>query len=238
MDDIVLIIDDDKKLQDLLEEYFKEFGFKVYSIYEGRKACDRIRALNPDIIILDIMLPGIDGFEVLREIRKDFEIPVIMLTARGAEEDRIVGLEMGADDYLSKPFNPRELLARIKAIFRRTGKKGDADKKTPGGIKGEKNLIKAGGLVLNRSKRTLLIKNEEIELSSTEFSLLEALMKSADTVLSRDQLMNMTKGRDFLAFDRSIDVHISKIRAKLQIYPEFQESIKTVWGIGYMFITE
>jgi two-component system phosphate regulon response regulator OmpR len=154
-----------------------------------------------------------------------------MLTAKGEDTDRIVGLELGADDYLPKPFNPRELLARMKAVLRRAApeKRDEVGKK-------EDMLLKADGLTLNKAKQTILIEDKEVELSSTEYKILEVLMRHPNTVLSRDQLMNLARGRDFMAFDRSIDVHISKLRAKLESDTGSPKRIKTVWGTGYMFV--
>jgi two-component system phosphate regulon response regulator OmpR len=231
MDKSVLLVDDDEKLCKLLREYLEDYGFQVLTLGDGTSVVKTIRAESPDIIILDIMLPGKDGLDVLKEIRKEFSMPVIMLTAKGEDADRIVGLELGADDYLPKPFNPRELLARMKAVLRRTSSWGTGET-----AHDEKLIIEAGGLVLNKAKHTLLVEEQEVELSSTEYKLLEVLMDRPNTVLSRDELMNRARGRDFMAFDRSIDVHISKLRAKLKDYPRFRNSIKTVWGTGYMFI--
>ncbi|MBT8357464.1 MAG: response regulator [Deltaproteobacteria bacterium] len=229
----VLLIDDDEKLRKLLEEYLEGYGFKVLTLADGLRAIETIHKKSPDMLILDVMLPKRNGLEVLKDIRLEFTIPVIMLTAKGDDEDRIVGLELGADDYLPKPFNPRELLARIKAVFRRHhGYKKNRDRKK------EDIVIKAGGLMLNRAKQTLLIKDREIELSSTEFKLLEILMQHPNQVMSRNQLMDLARGRDFMAFDRSIDVHISKLRAKLEIDPRKPERIKTIWGTGYMYVGE
>ena len=231
MDKKVLIVDDDHKLRELLTEYLTEFGFQVLSLPDGRRVLPAIKTGNSDIIILDIMLPHKDGFEILREIRTEFIVPVIMLTARGEDTDRIVGLELGADDYLPKPFNPRELLARIRAVLRRSaapqGSEPDRDKGY---------LIEAGGLILNKATRTVKMGGEEVELSSTEYEILKVLMEHPNRALSRDQLMSMAKGRDFMAFDRSIDVHISKLRAKLEINPRSPKRIKTVWGTGYIFV--
>ncbi len=227
----VLIIDDDEKLRKLLKEYLEGNGFKVLTLADG---CDVMKTLQkelPEMVILDIMLPGKDGLEVLKEIRMGGSIPVIMLTAKGDQTDRIVGLELGADDYLPKPFNPRELLARMKAVLRRAVPE-DGEKVR----KKEAPLLKAGGVTLNRAKQTILIEGKELELSSTEYKILEVLMRHPNVVFSRDQLMNLARGRDFMAFDRSIDVHISKLRAKLEPDPRSPIRIKTVWGAGYMFI--
>lgn len=203
-----------------------------------------IRKRKPDIIILDIMLPVRDGLEVLKEIRRELSIPVVMLTARGEDTDRIVGLELGADDYLAKPFNPRELLARIRAIQRRTGllhgEETAEQFATPEAASEEERIrnLRAGGMELSRGKRTLLVDGKELELSSTEFQILEALMERPGMVLTRDELMNRARGREHMAFDRSIDVHISKIRALLRDAGGHENRIKTIWGMGYMFVTD
>jgi two-component system phosphate regulon response regulator OmpR len=230
MGNLVLIVDDDEKLQKLLKEYLENNGFHALGLLDGSRVQDTIRKESPDLIILDIMLPGKDGLEILKEIRRNFDLPVIMLTAKGEDTDRIVGLELGGDDYLPKPFNPRELLARMKAILRRS----------LSGIKGETSperfFIKAGGLTLNMARQTVSTEDREIELSSAEYRILEVLMKNPNAVLTRDQLMTLARGRDFMVFDRSIDVHISKLRSKVEIDPRSPKRIKTIWGSGYMFI--
>ena len=227
----VLIIDDDEKLRKLLKEYLEENGFKVVALADGSDVRKTLQKESPQMVILDIMLPGRDGLEVLKEIRTDHAIPIIMLTAKGDPTDRIVGLELGADDYLPKPFNPRELLARMKAVLRRTGpEERDRTRRV------EDALLKVGGVTLNRAKQTVSIEGKELELSSTEYKILEVLMRHPNVVFSRDQLMDLARGRDFMAFDRSIDVHISKLRAKLEPNPRSPVRIKTVWGAGYMFM--
>ena len=233
MSEKVLLVDDDEKLLKLLREYLEDYGYKVHTLGNGSTVVQTLREETPDIVILDIMLPKKDGLEVLREIRKEFSLPVIMLTAKGEDADRIVGLELGADDYLPKPFNPRELLARMRAVMRRLVPRDKA------GAGEEKALrIEAGGLVLNKAKQTLLVEDAEVELSSTEYKILEVLMENPNRVLSRDELMNRARGRDFMAFDRSIDVHISKLRSKLETLPRSPKRIKTVWGTGYMFVDD
>jgi len=230
MPNSVLIIDDDTKLRKLLNEYLEENGFQVYSLEDGSEAIKTIEAVSPDIVILDVMLPGIGGLELLKEINRKFSIPVIMLTAKGEETDRIIGLELGADDYIPKPFYPRELLARMKAVMRRVTVEG-VEK-----LGKEDRIIKAGGLTLDRATHTVLMGDIAIELSSTEYKILETLMKKPNVVMSRDQIMSTARGKDFMACDRSIDVHISKLRAKLEVDAHFPKRIKTVWGTGYMFI--
>jgi len=229
MEKKVLIVDDDEKLLKLVKEYLGGYGFQVLTLPDSSAVLKTIAAETPDMVILDIMLPGKDGLDVLKEIRTEHAVPVIMLTAKGEDADRIVGLELGADDYISKPFNPRELLARVRAVLRRPARLGDAEAK-------EDKLIRAGGMSLNIAKQVLLVENKELELSSTEYKVLEALMKHPNVVMTRDQLMNLARGRDFMAFDRSIDVHISKLRAKLRPLPNHRRCIKTVWGTGYMFV--
>jgi DNA-binding response OmpR family regulator len=227
----VLIIDDDRKLCRLLSQYLGENGFQVLSVYDGLDALNVISRELPDMVILDIMLPGKDGLEVLREIRRDHTLPVIMLTAKGDETDRIVGLELGADDYLAKPFNPRELLARVKAVLRRSTHQEKED-----GANSKDLVIRLGGITLNRGKQSVTVEGHEFDLSTTEYRILEVLMRNPNTVLTRDQLMTLARGRDFTAFDRSIDVHVSKLRAKLEPTPHSPKRIKTVWGSGYMFV--
>jgi len=226
----ILIIDDDIKLIELLSEYIGGNQFEVSYMLDGVNALDRIKRHPPDLIILDYMMPGKDGLEVLRDIRAHHDIPIIMLTAKGDETDRIVGLELGADDYLPKPFNPRELLARIKAILRRgvtTTAKNTQDKDL---------VIQVDDLILNKAAHTIKADEKVIDLSTTEFKILEVLMKNPNRILSRDQIMTMAQGRDFMAFDRSIDIHISKLRSKIEPVPASPKRIKTIWGTGYMFV--
>ncbi len=226
----ILIIDDDIKLIELLSEYLGGNQFKVSYILDGLNALNEIKNKTPDLIILDYMMPGKDGLEVLRDIRVCHDIPIIMLTAKGDETDRIVGLELGADDYLPKPFNPRELLARIKAILRRGLPKASKNSQN-------KNLvIQVDDLILNKAAHTIKVNEDIIDLSTTEFKILEVLMKNPNRVLSRDQIMDMAQGKDFMAFDRSIDIHISKLRSKIEPSPAAPKRIKTIWGTGYMFV--
>ncbi len=234
----ILIIDDDTKLQELLTEYLSGFDFDVKAVSDGIHSAAEIKSFRPDIIILDLMLPVKDGFEILRDIRQsDVRLPVIMLTAKGEETDRIVGLEMGADDYLPKPFNPRELLARIKAVLRRFQTEG-TETVTLASPEASARFIECGSLQLDRTRQLLIFKDKKTELSSTEFRIMEVLMSHMDQSLSRDELMNLSKGREHLAFDRSIDVHISKLRTRLQQVGSSGKHIRTVWGTGYMFVSD
>ena len=224
----ILLIDDDEPLRELVTEYLQGYGFTVDTLPDGVKAVETVAAKTPDLIILDVMMPGPDGFEVLQKLRAHSPVPVIMLTAKGDDADRIVGLEMGADDYLPKPFNPRELLARIRAVLRR------AENQSPGEVK--LSSLEAGGLVLDMSRQELCIGNERKGLSYTEARLLGTLMGRPDTIFSRDELMNLVWSRDFEAYDRNIDVHISHLRSLLKPYPEHAARIRTIWGTGYLFV--
>ena len=226
----VFLVDDDPKLRRLLVKFLTGNGFEVREFPDGSRVVEAVAADAPVVIILDVMMPGENGLQVLRKIRAESEVPVIMLTAKGEDEDRISGLELGADDYLPKPFNPKELLARINAVLRRTVPKREA------ATSGE--TVEAGGLTLDRRRRAVSAGGAEQELSSTEFKLLEALMTHPGMVLSRDELLNFARGKDFGPFDRSIDVHISKVRSKIELLLGGKRAIKTVWGSGYMFEVE
>ncbi|WP_320174518.1 response regulator transcription factor [Maridesulfovibrio sp.] len=227
----VLIVDDDAKLRALLTQYLEGYGYEVSTLPSGEGIIEEVKNSSPAIVILDIMMPGKDGLEVLRDLRPHSNVPVIMLTAKGEDTDRIVGLELGADDYISKPFNPRELLARIKAVLRRA--KAPKNNSTP-----NSGQINVAGVVLHLAHQKLEIEGDALELSSTEFKLLKALMDNPGHPMTRDDLMTSVWGKDFNAFDRSIDVHISKLRALFKPYPDHESRIKTVWGTGYMFVSE
>ena len=226
----ILIIDDDKKLCGLLADYLVPMGYKVTFAHTGPVGLDKATKGDFTAIVLDVMLPGMDGFEVLRNIRNKTDLPVLMLTARGDETDRIVGLEMGADDYLPKPFSTRELLARLRAITRRFEKAA----KQPEAATESK--VKVGDLSLDSGSRMATLAGENLLLTSIEFDLLFSLAKGAGRVLSRDHLLDDISGRDYEVFDRSIDVHISSVRRKLGDDPKEPHFIKTVRGTGYMFM--
>ena len=229
MEKHLMVIDDDLTLRDLLREFFEKFGFRVSLLENGIDAEARIENLRPDIVILDVMMPGRDGVEVLKGIRASSMLPVIMLTARGEEMDRILGLELGADDYMPKPFNPRELLARVKAVLRRC-----ASPERGPQLSG--STLSVGTLRLDTGRQELYCGENQVELSSTEFRLLEVMMSNPDRVLSRDQLMHAVHERDYEVYDRSIDVHVSKLRSKIKKIGGGDERIRTYWGSGYMFI--
>ena len=222
----ILLIDDDKKLSDLLKKYMEGHG---YSLVVGNNAHDGLRLLRGqefEAVLLDIMLPDGDGLEVCKKIRNESSIPILMLTARGADEDKIIGLELGADDYIAKPFNPRELVARLKAVLRRKG----ATK-----WEGNQGLIEYPDFQLNPSNQTLVVRKNEIELTSAEFRLLKVLCSNPGRVFTRERLMDLVQNRDFDGIDRSIDVHISRLRNKIEQDPKKPRWIKTVWGSGYRF---
>jgi two-component system, OmpR family, response regulator CpxR len=218
----ILLIDDDAELCALLEEFLKREGFDVESEQEGNQGLQKALAGGFDLIVLDVMLPGIDGFEILRRLRPQSKTPVIMLTARGEDVDRIIGLELGADDYLPKPFNPRELAARIRAVLRRY------EARTPE----PSARLEVNGVTIDPGSREAFSNGKRVELTTFEFDILEMLMRSAGRVLSRDALMESFYNRKATPFDRSIDMHISHLRKKLE---RGDALIKTIRGVGYQF---
>jgi two-component system response regulator CpxR len=218
----LLLIDDDAELASLLGEFLRREGFTVEAAHEGYHGLDRALQPGVDLVVLDVMLPGIDGFEILRRLRATSGVPVLMLTARGEDVDRIVGLDLGADDYLAKPFNPRELAARIRAILRRYEPRTAA----PAG------RIEINGVALDPAAREVLAHGKRVELTTFEFDILEMLMRSAGRVLSRDALMENFYNRKATPFDRSIDMHISHLRKKLE---RGDDLIKTIRGVGYQY---
>lgn len=218
----ILVIDDDVELCSLLGEFLKREGFTVEFRNDGNQGLARLMEGDIGLLVLDVMLPGIDGFEVLRRLRQKSNVPVLMLTARGEDVDRIVGLELGADDYLPKPFNPRELAARIRAILRRV-----ESRQTPGG------RLEVNGVLLDPASRTVEVLGGKVELTTFEFDILEMLMRAAGRVLSRDALMESLYNRKATPFDRSIDMHVSHLRKKLETD---RVLIKTIRGVGYQFL--
>lgn len=225
----ILVVDDDAALRELLERYLTEQNFRVSAVADG-VAMDRLLAAEqPDLVILDLMLPGEDGLALARRLRTHSDLPIIMLSARGEEVDRIVGLEVGADDYLSKPFNPRELLARIRAVLRRhTASHADA----PGP---EAGMYFFGPYRLDTTTHTLTRDSAVVPVTSAEFTLLRIFLERPNRVLSRDTLINLIKGYDRSPFDRSIDVRVARLRRKIEPEPESPVYIRTVHGEGYLF---
>ena len=220
----ILVIDDDPKLASLLVEYLGGRGLLVEQASNGQEGLDKRKTGSFDLVILDVMMPGMDGFETLKELRKESQIPVIMLTARTEDFDRIVGLELGADDYINKPFNPRELLARIHAILRRTQNTQPTEEST----------IVVGNVRMEVTKRKVLVQDQDIELTATEFDILRVLLSNAGRVIARERLMELARGQEFAAFDRSIDVHISNLRKKMGDSSKQSQIIKTIRGVGYL----
>lgn len=221
----ILVIDDDAELCALISEYLRPEGFQVEAVHEGKAGLARALSGDHLLAVLDVMLPGMNGFDVLRRIRDGSRLPVLLLTARGEDVDRIVGLEIGADDYLPKPFNPRELVARIRAILRRTRAKGEAP--VP-------ELLRVGDVELDPATRTVHHRGKPVELTSVEFSLLQVLLREAGRVVTREALVDEVLGRKFSPFDRSIDMHVSKVRKKLGD-SDSEDHIKTIRGAGYIF---
>src|ERR1700692_2563963 len=222
----ILVIDDDVELCTLVGEYLQAEGFVVESVHDGESGLQRASAGGYLLVVLDVMLPGINGFEVLRRIRAKSRLPVLLLTARGEDVDRIVGLEIGADDYLPKPFNPRELVARIRAVLRRSQGK-DSKQEVP-------DIIRVGDVELDPATRSVRHRGEPVEFTSVEFDLLQVLLREAGRVVTREALVDEVLGRKFSPFDRSIDMHVSKVRKKLGDL-DSEDHIKTVRGAGYIF---
>ncbi|NNF98728.1 MAG: response regulator transcription factor [Desulfobacteraceae bacterium] len=226
MKPLILIIDDDEKLNKLLTAFLADFGYEVISAVHPHKGLDKIKQQNPALVVLDVMLPDMNGFEVCRAIRSEYTVPVIMLTARGEVTDRIVGLELGADDYLAKPFEPRELVARIQSVLRRVSAIMDLP------------IQRFGELEIDYTKREARCNNLLVDLTTNEFNALLLLVKHPGKVLNRDQILQELRGMDCEAFNRSVDITMSRLRQKLGDDPKQPQYIKTVWGTGYVFIGE
>jgi DNA-binding response OmpR family regulator len=225
--DCVLVVDDDIELCGLVQEYLTSEGFTAQAVHDGEQGLQRGLSGEYALVVLDVMLPGMNGFEVLRRLRSVSKVPVLLLTARGEDVDRIVGLEIGADDYLPKPFNPRELVARIRAILRRSKPSKAAD--------AAPEVISVGDVELDPATRSVSRAGQPVELTSVEFNLLEVLLREAGRVVTRERLVNAVLSRKFMPFDRSIDMHVSKVRRKLGDSEENGDHIKTIRGVGYMF---
>ena len=226
----ILIVDDDKKLCRLIADYLEPMGYEVAAAHDGSQGLEMVLEGDYQAVILDVMMPKMDGFEVLRRLRETSAIPVLMLTARGEETDRIVGLEMGADDYLPKTFSSRELLARLRAVTRRYSKNRQQDTS-----KNENEPLVFEDLRIDQDSRTAQLGDEPLNLTPIEYDLLISLARASGRVLSRDQLLDAVVGRSYDVFDRSIDVHISSLRRKLGENPRDPKFIQTVRSVGYMF---
>jgi DNA-binding response OmpR family regulator len=218
--ELVLLVDDEPNIVDLARMYLEREGYRVEAAFDGQQALNQAVALQPALIVLDIMLPELDGFDVCREIRLSSDVPIIMLTARDDDIDKIVGLELGADDYLTKPFNPRELVARVKAILRRSDRA--ARREGP---------LHIGDVSIDEASREVTVDGERVTLRTKEFDLLLALMENRNVVLSREQLLNLVWGYDFYGQTRTVDVHVAHLRK--QLAGSQQVKIETVTGVGY-----
>jgi DNA-binding response OmpR family regulator len=222
----ILVVDDDVKTVELVKLYLNRDGYKVLTAYDGIEALNIAREKHPDLIVLDLMLPGCDGLEICRTLKNESDVPIIMLTARTTEDDKLTGLNLGADDYMTKPFSPRELAARVRVILRRlpeeTLQRGPAE-------------IKRGELTLNFLNREASVAGKALQLTPIEFKLLGVLAREPGRVFSREQLIEMVFGYDFDGFDRTVDVHILNLRRKLEPDPNRPRYIKTVYGAGYKF---
>ena len=228
MTDRILMIEDDVSLASMLSEYLQGTGVQVEAAHDAASGLAALARTKPDAVILDVMLPDLDGFEVCRRIRAGSDVPVIMLTARGDDADRIVGLELGADDYLPKPFNPRELLARLRAVLRRSARAQSHSR----------DAMRFGRLEIDAASRQVTLGDSACNLTGYQFDVLYALASNAGRVMSRERLMDQLRGESLEAFDRSIDVHVSRIRAAIEDDPHHPRRIITVRGAGYVFTSE
>jgi two-component system, OmpR family, alkaline phosphatase synthesis response regulator PhoP len=220
----VLIVEDELKITRLVRDYLEQAGFAVLEAADGQAALSVARAARPDMIVLDLGLPALDGLDVTRRLRETSSVPIIMLTARIDETDKIVGLELGADDYLTKPFSPKELVARIRAVLRRA-------EATMGG--GE--LVRAGAVTIEVPKRRVTVEGEDVALTATEFDLLLALARHPGRIYTRAQLLDAIHGVSFSSYERSIDAHVKNIRKKIETDPRRPQLVLTVYGVGYKF---
>lgn len=225
----ILLVDDDTELGELLQEYLSMEGFELNLAHDGEKGLEMALAGGFDLVLLDVMLPKLNGFEVLKRIRRQSSIPVIMLTARGDSVDRVLGLEHGADDYIPKPYHHHELVARIRALFRRIDMSGDS-------AEAGSKLVKVGELVLNPSDRGVSVNGESLVLTGAEFGVLQCLMEHAGELVSKDTLSLAALGRALMAYDRSIDMHVSNLRKKLGKREDGNDWIKTVRSRGYLLV--
>lgn len=223
MNQHILVVEDEEKISSLLHDYLVQSGFKVSVLNNGLSVDEFVKKHSPDLILLDLMLPGKDGMEVCKDLRKHTETPVIMVTAKTEEIDRLLGLEIGADDYVSKPFSPREIVARVKAVLRRTAPE----------IKRDKTVI--GEIALDDTNHTVAVSGHVLSLTPSEFGLLKAMMIVPEKVFSRDELLNKVQGYDFDGYERTIDTHIKNLRKKIAKHLPKKEVIASVYGIGYKF---
>ncbi|MEM7538464.1 MAG: response regulator transcription factor [Chloroflexota bacterium] len=223
----ILLVDDEPNIVELNEMYLAAEGYEIATATDGIEALTAFRIEKPDLIVLDVMMPDLDGWEVCRRIREESDVPIIMLTARGEDIDRIVGLEMGADDYMSKPFNPRELLARIRSVLRRATRQADPN------AAAANNLIELGDLALDPDRHEATADGKVLQLRGKEFELLHCLLKNQGIVMSRQQLLDLVWGYDYYGETRTVDVHVAQLRKELS---HSNVQIETVWGVGYKLV--
>ncbi len=221
----ILVVDDEKNIVQLARLYLGNEGFRVEAAYDGAQALEKAKTLRPDLIVLDVMMPELDGLSVCRELRKTSNVPIIILTARGDDVDRVVGLEIGADDYVTKPFNPRELVARVKAVLRRSQQEVPVQA-----------VLEVDGLRLDADRREVTVEGEPITLRAKEFELLSAFMRHAGIVLDRERLLQLVWGTDYYGDTRTIDVHVAWLRERLSGAKHVK--IQTVWGVGYKLVVD
>jgi DNA-binding response OmpR family regulator len=220
----VLVVDDDPGIVKVVRAYLEQAGFDVLVAYDGKKALHIARHDKPDLVVLDLMLPEMDGWDVCRALRKESDVPIIMLTARVEETDKLVGLELGADDYVTKPFSPRELAARVRSVLRRSG-----------AMPAEPERMSVRGVTIDLSRHQVVVQGEAVDLTPTEFSLLAALMKDPGRAFTRLQLLESVQGYAYDGYERTIDVHVKNLRQKIEVNPRSPQRIKTVYGVGYKF---
>ncbi|HEX2912903.1 MAG TPA: response regulator transcription factor [Chloroflexia bacterium] len=227
---LILVIDDEANIADLARMYLTKEGYEVITTQDGLDGLRLFHNRQPTLIVLDLMLPGVDGLEICRQVRRESNIPIIMLTARGDDIDRIVGLELGADDYLTKPFNPRELVARVKAVLRRYNPNAPLDGER---TEASKDRITVGDVTVDLKQRTVTIGERQVELRAKEFDLLATFAQSPNVVFDREKLLNLVWGYEFYGDSRTIDVHVTHLREKLE---GSKVKIQTVWGVGYKLV--
>lgn len=222
----ILVVDDEEKILRMISDYLEAVGFQTQSASDGKAALSLIETFDPDLMVLDVMMPGLDGFDVIRRIRNSSNLPIILLTARAAEHDKLIGLEIGADDYLTKPFSMKELAARIRAVLRRSAAGPQREQE-------QKNVLVIGDLELDRSKRSVIRNARHVELTSVQFDILARMMENPGRVFTRMDLLESLQDHAFEGYERTIDVHIKNIRKAIENEPSKPQFIRTVWGIGY-----
>ncbi|MBM2847117.1 MAG: Response regulator transcription factor [Anaerolineales bacterium] len=225
----ILVVDDEPKIIQLARDYLEHAGFAVLTARDGKTALAGIRSAKPDLVILDLGLPGMDGLDVTRAVRKDSNVPIVMLTARGEESDKLVGLELGADDYITKPFSPKELVARVRAVLRRAESAGESP---------SAEVIRAGDVALDVPRMRVTVGGRPVDVTPTEFQLLAALARQPGRIFTRAQLLDAVRGVAFESYERAIDAHVKNIRRKIEPDPHEPRYVLTVYGVGYKFADE